>query len=270
MFNTLRKFFAFCSPADSRKFKNSIVLGVFSSLFTALKIPAIGVIIRALLTDGIGTKDIVTSLIIMLVSVFGTSAIKYFSVMLQTEAGYGTAAQKRVEIAEHMRYLPMGYFNENSLGRITSVTTNTMELLSDVGTRVVLMASEGALTTLMITLMILLFDWRIGLVVCVGIGVFALVNMGLQKTARQISLRKVKADAAVVEKILEFIKGIVEIKSYHLSGKLGKKLTETIEENVDANSRMEVMLVPYMTAQNFVAQLTGVAVSLVSLWLYCS
>ncbi len=30
--------------------------------------------------------------------------------MLQTEAGY--PLQKRIEIAEHMRYLPMGYFNQ--------------------------------------------------------------------------------------------------------------------------------------------------------------
>ena len=43
---------------------------------------------------------------------------------------YCTTANKRVQIAEHLRYLPMGYFNDNSLGAITSVTTNTMDNLS--------------------------------------------------------------------------------------------------------------------------------------------
>ena len=52
--------------------------------------------------------------------------------MLQCEAGYYTASNKRIEIAEHMRYLPMGYFNKNSLGQITSVTTNTMEQMAAV------------------------------------------------------------------------------------------------------------------------------------------
>ena len=47
--------------------------------------------------------------------------------MLQTEAGYNTCSGKRIEIAEHLRYLPMGFFNANSLGRITNITTNTME-----------------------------------------------------------------------------------------------------------------------------------------------
>lgn len=68
----------------------------------------------------------------MLVSVVGSSLLKYKATALQTDGGYCTTANKRVQIAEHLRYLPMGYFNENSLGAITSVTTNTMDNLSGV------------------------------------------------------------------------------------------------------------------------------------------
>ena len=63
-----------------------------------------------------------------------------------------------------MRYLPMGYFNQNSLGKITSVTTNTLEGLSDVATRVVMMTVQGFLTTGLITVLVFLYDWRVGLV----------------------------------------------------------------------------------------------------------
>ena len=38
--------------------------------------------------------------------------------MLQVDGGYSTAAEKRIEIAEHLRYVPMGYFNNNSLAYI--------------------------------------------------------------------------------------------------------------------------------------------------------
>ena len=41
----------------------------------------------------------------------------------------------------------MGYFNANSLGQITSVTTNVMENLENVATRVVMLVCEGLLTT---------------------------------------------------------------------------------------------------------------------------
>ena len=127
MVKVIRKFFAFCGEENRKKFQTSILLGILQAVFEALKIPAIAVMVRALLAGRVTTKDILMSLGIMLLSIIGAGLVKARATMLQTEGGYDTCAKKRVEIAEHMRYLPMGYFNENSLGQITSVTTNVME-----------------------------------------------------------------------------------------------------------------------------------------------
>ena len=270
MFDVLKKFFTFCSETDRKKFHLSIVLGVVSSLFGALKIPAIGVLLMAILGDGITTKAIWASFGLMLLSVLGTSIVKYKATMLQTEAGYGTAAQKRIDIAEHMRYLPMGYFNANSLGQIMSVTTNTMENLSDVGTRVVMMVTEGAITTLVVTVMIFFFDWRIGLIIAAGLVLYYLSNRLVQKASRHSAERKLRSDASVVERVLEYIQGIAEVKSYHLSGKYNQKLEDTVDENVQANIDMELKLIPWMTLQNFVAKVIGVVIALAALWFYTS
>ena len=86
----------------------------------------------------------------MLVSTIGKMVVNRFSQMLQTEAGYNTCSSKRMEIAEHLRYLPMGFFNANSLGRITNITTNTMEQLADVATLVVMITTQGIITTAVI------------------------------------------------------------------------------------------------------------------------
>ncbi len=268
MFSTFRNFFAFCSKTNRKKFYTSIVLGVFSALFGALKIPAIGVMLMAILDNSITDKAIWTSFGIMLLSVLGSSLINYRSTMLQTEAGYGTATQKRMEIAEHMRYLPMGYFNENSLGQITSVTTNTMENLADVGTRVVMMVTSGIFLTGVITLMLFFFDWRIGLLAVCGLLVYLLVNLLMQRSARACSAEKVRSDSVVVEKVLEYIKGIAEVKSYHLSGKYNKKLESAIDKNAKANIGMELVLVPYLGLQSFVSKLIGVTMAAVSVYFY--
>ena len=176
MVNIIRRFFAFCGEENRRKFRTSILLGVLQAIFEALKIPAIAGMVRALLRGSVTTQDILLSLGIMLVSILGSGLIKARSTMLQTEAGYDTCAKKRVEIAEHMRYLPMGYFNENSLGQITSVTTNVMESLENVATRVVMLVCEGLLTTSLIIVMLLFFDWRIALVLLAGFAVFLVAN----------------------------------------------------------------------------------------------
>ena len=268
MFSILKKFFAFCSEENQKKFYISIALGVVAALFLALKIPAIAVILQAILAEQITTKVILLSLGIMLLSIVGASLVKHKATMLQTEAGYGTAAGKRIEIAEHMRYLPMGYFNENSLGYITSVCTNTMENLADVGTRVVMMMTEGLFSTLVITAMLFFFDVKVGVLVVAGILVYFLANRLLQRAARSRAAEKTRTDAALVEKVLEYIKGIAEVKSYNLSGKYNRRMEQAVDENVKANTDMEIALIPYMTLQNLIAKLIGTAIALLSLYEY--
>ena len=109
-----------------------------------------------------------TSLGIIVISLIITIAINMKSTMLQTRAGYRACANKRIEIAEHLRYLPMGWFNDNSLGEVTSVTTNTMENMANVATRVVMVTTRGFLTSGIIAVMMFLFDWRMGLITLAG------------------------------------------------------------------------------------------------------
>ena len=268
MINTMKKFFAFCNEENRHKFKVSVALSVVAVFFLALKIPAVAIMLEGILDGEITSQIIWKSFIIMIISIAGSSIIKYKATMLQTEAGYGTAAGKRMEIAEHMRYLPMGYFNDNSLGKIMSVTTNTMENLADVGTRVVMLICEGVLTTLIITFMIFFFDWRIGIMILCELVLYMLANMLLQSSAKTCAGDKMASDARVVEKVLEYIKGITEVKSYHLSGKYNKTLQQVIDENVDINTKMELRLIPFMTLQNFIAKLVGISVCAASLYFY--
>ena len=270
MLEILRKFFYFCDRRERREFYISIVLGVAAALLSALKLPAIDVMLQAILTGGMTAKTILLSFAIMLVSIIGSSLLKYRATALQTDGGYCTTANKRVQIAEHLRYLPMGYFNENSLGAITSVTTNTMDNLSGVSTRVVMLVTEGIFSTTVMTLAMFLFDWRVGMLIIAGLVIYYFVNHALQRKSEKTTNRKLSGDTAGVERVLEFIKGIAEVKSYSLTGKYNRKLEAAIDENAAANIDMELKLQPLMWAQNAVAKLIDVGVVTLSLVLYTS
>ena len=269
MVKIIRRFFAFCGQENRHKFLVSIALGVLQAIFEALKIPAIACMVRALLRGNVTTADILLSLGIMLLSILGSGLIKAKSTMLQTEAGYDTCAKKRVEIAEHMRYLPMGYFNENSLGQITSVTTNVMENLENVATRVVMLVCEGLLTTSLIIVMLFFFDWRIALVLLCGFALFLAANSFLQKAAGGLAGKKIDADEKLVEKVLEYLQGMAEVKAYHLTGTKSRELNDAIAVNAGINTDMEMTLIPRMTAQSFIAKLTGVGMVGFSCAFYC-
>lgn len=268
MIQVFNHFFDFCGEKNKKKFMKSIFLGVLKAIFEAMKIPAIAVTLNGVLAGNITMQHIWLSFGIMFFSVIGNAFVNYRSTMLQCEAGYGTCADKRIEIAEHLKYLPMGYFNKNSLGYITSVATNSMESLADVAARVVMMVTQGILTTCFIVTMIVVFDIRIGLIAIAGVLLFFIANSFLQKKAKAIAPMKDASDRKLVEKILEYIQGIAEVKSYNLTGDRSRALNQAIDENSEACVRTEMEFVPVMFLQSLVAKLVGVVVAGASVMFY--
>lgn len=268
MIQIFRRFFAFSGKENRHKFIRSVFLGVLKAIFEAMKIPAIAVTLHGVLSGDLTVQHILLSFGIMLLSVAGNAFANYRSTMLQCEAGYGTCADKRIEIAEHLKYLPMGYFNRNSLGYITSVATNSMEALADVATRVVMMVTQGILTTIFVVLMILLFDLRIGGIAVLGVLLYFAINSLLQKKSKTIAPLKDSSDRKLVEKVLEYVQGIAEVKAYNLTGKKSRALNEAIDENSAANTKAEMAFVPIMFLQNLTAKLLGVVVAIISVAFY--
>lgn len=270
MFEILAKFFRFCGRENGNKFKLSMVIGLIEALASAMKIPAVMYILIGLMSGEPMKKYICGSLVIMAAAVVVGVLCKRFSTVLQTEGGYNAAAFARIKIAEHLRYLPMGYFNGSSIGEISSVTTNTMEALGDVATRVVMLTTQGILETSMIVLMILCFDWRIGLISAAGVLVFFLINSRMQKAGKSISENKVACDTELVNQIMEYIQGIAEVKSYNLLGAQAKKLNDANKACAEVNTKMELTFIPYHFFQTAVTKITGAVIVACSAYFFIS
>lgn len=268
MFRVLIRFINFSGEKNKKRYIISILLGIVEAFGQALRIPAIYLVIRGVVNNRLTGDTVAFAMAILISGLLLQIISARTGKTLQTEAGYTTCAGKRMEIAEHLRYIPMGYFNENSLGTITSITTNTMEALADVATRVVMMTLNGLLESLLITVMLLTFDWRIGLTAIAGIIVFFIINAYMQSKSVDISVTKNKADTTMIGEILEFIQGISEAKSYNLIGENNKKLEKSIEDCKNATVDMEMKFVPLMGLQTWIIKMTGIAMCVLSLKLY--
>ena len=273
MFEILRNFFNFCDKENRNKFYASIALGVVNSFFMALRIAAIAVMMQGLIrtiTQGepFTTRTIWLSFAIMIFSVTAAIITKKTISMWQTEGGYRTCAKKRIEIAEHLRYIPMGYFNKNSLGQITSVTTNTMELVGDVATRAVMLVMQGLLDSALIIVMIFFFDARIALVALAGFLLFQAVNVFMRLSVRGVSEEKNIADENQISKILEYIQGIAEVRAYNLTGSRSAELNAVINQAKKVCLKMELCCIPIAAIQSLVAKMSGVAIMLASIFFY--
>ena len=268
MFQTLKKFFAFCGDDNRKMFVSSIWLGVISAICSAMRIPAAAIVIQALFSGNVTMATLWSSLGVIVVSLIITIAINMKSTMLQTRAGYRACANKRIEIAEHLRYLPMGWFNDNSLGEVTSVTTNTMENMANVATRVVMITTRGFLTSGIIAVMMFVFDWRMGLITLAGLILFFAVNSAMQKKEQSLAQRKFNADERLVTKVLEYVQGIAEVKNFDLTGDSTTQVHAAVEEARKASFGMELPSVLFMLAQFIVNKLTGIAVCTAAIAFY--
>lgn len=268
MFKILMKFFEFSGTENKKRYYEAIVLGVIEAVGQAMKIPAIYILVTGVVRGDVTYRTIMLSLAVLVGGMVVQCIVSRRSKMLQTIAGYTTCAGKRIEIAEHLRYVPMGYFNETSLGNITSITTNTMELLADVATRVVMLTLGGTLESCLITIMLLIFDLRIGAVALVGLLIFFVINSFLQRHSVDVSKQKLDKDTAMVSEVLEFIQGITEAKNFKLIGENNKKLDICIDDASKANIRMEFKIVPFVSLQSWVIKMTGVMMCMLSLRFY--
>jgi len=254
MIKIFKKFFNF-SGKQKKRFYISLFFSLIHSVFEAVRIMAVAVVLQAIIDNAMTPEVIWKSFLIMAASILGSALTKNVTTMQQTIAGYTMCADKRVEIGERMKYMPMGYFNENNLGHITSITTNTCENLQDVATRVILMYLQGLITTTIISVFLLIFDLRIGITAILGVIAFLTVNNQMQKISIKISPRKTAADITLVDSVLEYVQGITVVKSYNLSGHANKKVDREIDKANEICYLLEKKFIPYMCGQTVVLKL---------------
>jgi ATP-binding cassette subfamily B protein len=235
-----------------------------------LKFGAIAVVLAALFSGTVSYTTVWLSFGLMLADVIIEAISKDKQVMADCIAGYQVAANKRMEIADRMKAISMGYFNDQKLGYIVSVTTNNCETVQEVGTRIAQTVTDGLLITAVILVFMLIWNWKIGLVAVCGFLAFFLVNAKIQKVSASITSRKVKADLDITDAILEFVQGISVIRSYNLVGTSSRKVQSSIEECTAVNYKMERKFIPWIGLQKFVLKFASFMIILMSIKVYLS
>ena len=257
MFSVLRKISAF---AGSRRglLKKSMLVAFLGAVFTAFQFWALMLTLEILV--GGANLSIWPVIGIMLVSVAGRTACSYWSTNAETETGYFMVAEKRVHIGDRLRYIPMGYFNDNSLGNITAVVTTTLGDVENNAARCLVSVIGGFLNTLAMCLAILLVDWRLGLLAIAGILTYLLVTELSQRSLLKTGPARQHAQMKLVEAVLEQLQGMSVIKSFNLTGKGDKRVRQALEDSRANNLAVEKLFTPYIWGQEMVLHLFSVLI----------
>ena len=238
------------------------------SIFEALQFVALLVVLRALVEQNMTGTTAWTALGIMAISVAGAALCWYLAHNSEGHANYRMCGEKRIHIGERMKYMPMGYFNAQSLGSLTAAATSTMADLESMSFAVIARTVVGMIRTTIFSLAIMCFDWRIGLVFFVGMLLFLWVNSRLLKKSRELSPGRLAAQTKLVDAVLEYIQGMSVVRAFHGDKAANQTLNNTIKETENQNFKLERKRIPYNVLEQVVLRVTSVLAILLSIWLF--
>ena len=267
MIEVLKKIWRFAGE-EQKNIRKSIIGGFFYAIFHMFQIAAIYVIVLALVDGSTSTAPAWQALGLLIASILGRAVINRFTQLEQTHAGYFMVANKPIVIGDKLKRIPMGYFNDKSLGELTGITTTVLDEVESTGPMVLVGILGGLINSLVMFLFVLAWDWRIGLLALLGMVLYLLILSAMEKRSARIAPKRQKAEAKLVEAVLEQLQGMSVIKSFNLTGKGDKRVRKAMEDSRDNNLAIEKLFTPYTMAQEIVFHVFSVLI-LVMAVLFC-
>lgn len=237
------------------KYKTRIRLAYIFSLLRAICTYgpySLSVYIIKLLYENKMTMEKVGMLIAVMVALFvGQVIFSYMSDRLQSTAGYLLFSDLRISLGEKLRHMPMGFFTDGNIGKISTVLavdmgfieTNCMNTISS-------FVGDICSEILVISFMAFLHPL---------LGAFTLLMSLVIVLIGNISMRHEQAEAdgkqALNEElsshVLEYIEGMGVIKSYNMVDRESTDIENAFEKMKDECIAFEKKVTPSLRIMEF-------------------
>ena len=176
------------------------------------------------------------------------AVFEHITNVLQSATGYEVFADIRMRLGDHLRKLPMGYFTEGNMGKISTVLCTDMVFIEEccmtvLSELVTFMISQG-----LMTLMMFVMDIRLGISALAVVLAFVIVGNCMMKTTLAHSRTKQEGSESLTEEVLDFAEGIGIIKSFNMLGEKSKSLSAEFDKSCKESIDFEKSYGPWARA----------------------
>lgn len=187
---------------------------------------------------------------------------------LQAAAGYMVFADMRMKLGAHLRKMPMGYFTEGNIGKISSVLSTDMVFIEENCMHDIAdMMSYVFAQIIMIVFLFYIHPW-LGLVsVIIAAAVCLIGQSSLKSTLSHSDVRQAQSER-LTDAVLDFTEGIGIIKTYNLLGEKSKGLSDNFAETRRTAIEFEESHSPWMRHLYLTCGLGATIMVALSLYLY--
>ncbi|MBR8758954.1 putative multidrug export ATP-binding/permease protein [Porphyromonas levii] len=149
---------------------------------------------------------------------------------------YNESANSRIDIANRLKKLPLSYFGKRDVSDLSATMMNDLNLYESIFSHSVPQIYSTVISTIIISIMILAYNWQLGLAALWVVPVSLLTFFLSKKKQRKAVDALVESSRKVFDDLQEKIDQIQEIKSYNLE----ERLLDEFNNKVDNSTRSKV------------------------------
>lgn len=253
-----------------KRIEAAFIFAVLNAIFAKLPILYAMLLISKLYNGSMKPQDIICISIAMVITLILQMIFQHTSDRLQSGAGYLLFADKRMELAEHLKAMPMGYFTEGNIGKISSVLSTDMLFIEENVMAKLANILSYVFSSAVLILFMFVMDWRLGLIATI-VSILAIL---VGQKMNQVSFHEAEARQGQLENltdaVLSFVEGITVIKSYNLLGEKSKELSENFRVSKEKSIEFEEMVTPWMRNLSWLYAIGTAGILATGLWAYAS
>ena len=174
---------------------------------------------------------------------------------------YGEVKVTRLRLAERLRKLPLGYFGKRDLADLTETLMGDVNRMEHVWSHVLGYLYGAYISTAIIAVCLLLYDWRLAIACLWGVPVAFGLLFGSRKFASRAAERTKAAGIRVSDGIQEALENVREIRATNQEERYLAGLNRKIDEHERIMIRGELGTGVFVNAASVIMRL-GVATTI--------
>ncbi len=176
---------------------------------------------------------------------------------------YNESANLRIDIANRLKKLPLSYFGKRDVSDLAATMMSDLQLYEQIFSHAVPHIYATAVSTTIIAIMLLAYNWLLGLAALWVIPVSLLLFSLSRKSQRKYMDDIVKSNRKVFDELQEDIERIQEIKSYNLEEKSLEEFYGKVDDTARVKMKGEFYAGLYMSFAGMLLKLGIVTVAVV-------
>ncbi|MGL6198433.1 MAG: ABC transporter ATP-binding protein [Lachnospiraceae bacterium] len=183
-----------------------------------------------LLHGALTSQKIIIYTAVCLIAVIYRCIIYRIAYLLSFTKAFDVSTGMRIDLANHLRSLGLGYFNQNSSGYLLGTLTNDVTSFEGILSHAMPFLIKTVSLALVLLIGTFFIDWRLALIECVVILIAMPILHYGNNLIERLGTEKRNLTDKMVSTAMEYIQGMKVFKSHNMAGSHFARMADSLEK----------------------------------------